>query len=85
MKSSALFFVWVYLVAATFVEVSVAYSIPFSPLVLLALGILSTSQGISIMLFYMHLKNEPPSIKLFAILPLMFLAALIVAMIASLG
>jgi len=48
-------------------------------------GILASSQAVAVVLFYMDLKNEPGSIRVFALIPLMFLAALLIAMLATLG
>lgn len=47
--------------------------------------ILATSQAVAVVLFYMQLKDEPGSLRLFAIIPIMFLSALLIAMLASLG
>jgi Prokaryotic Cytochrome C oxidase subunit IV len=47
--------------------------------------ILATSQAVAVVLFYMQLKDEPGSIRLFALIPIMFLSALLIAMLASLG
>jgi hypothetical protein len=46
---------------------------------------LATSQAVAIVIFYMQLKEEPGSLRLFALIPIMFLAALLIAMVASLG
>jgi len=48
-------------------------------------SILATSQAVAIVLFYMQLKDEPGSLRLFALIPIMFLSALLIAMLASLG
>jgi len=47
--------------------------------------ILATSQAVAVVLFYMQLKDEPGSLRLFALIPIMFLSALFIAMLASLG
>jgi len=48
-------------------------------------SILATSQAVAIILFYMQLKDEPGALRLFALIPIMFLSALLIAMLASLG
>ena len=48
-------------------------------------SILATSQAVAVVLFYMQLKEEPGSLRLFALIPIMFLSALLIAMLASLG
>jgi len=48
-------------------------------------SILATSQAVAVVLFYMQLKDEPGSLRLFALIPIMFLSALLIAMLASLG
>jgi caa(3)-type oxidase subunit IV len=77
--------VWGYLVLATAVEVEAYYALASHGLVLLVIGVLAASQAMSIALFFMHLREEPNSLKLFALIPIMFLAALLVTLVASLG
>ncbi len=48
-------------------------------------SVLAASQAVAIVLFYMQLKDEPGSLRLFALIPIMFLSALLIAMLASLG
>jgi heme/copper-type cytochrome/quinol oxidase subunit 4 len=43
------------------------------------------SQGAAAMLFYMDLKDEPASLKLLVLIPLMFIAGLLITVVASLG
>jgi caa(3)-type oxidase subunit IV len=72
------------MVVAVLAEVEVFYSLSGGALTAVV-SILATSQAVAIVLFYMHLKDEPGSLRLFALIPLMFLSALLIAMIASLG
>jgi len=46
---------------------------------------LALSQGAAAMLFYMDLKDEPASLKLLVLIPLMFIAGLLITVVASLG
>ena len=66
-------------------EVEVFYAISSVSVVVTVVSILATSQAVAVVLFYMHLKDEPGSLRLFALIPLMFLSALLIAMIAALG
>lgn len=66
-------------------EVAVFYTHDSAIVVTAAIGILAASQAVSIVIFYMHLKDEPGSIRLFALIPVMFLSALLIAMVATLG
>ncbi|MDG6988800.1 MAG: cytochrome C oxidase subunit IV family protein [Nitrososphaerota archaeon] len=77
--------VWVYMVLAVLTEVIIYYQHLVYPVLVSAVSILATSQGVAIVLFYMQMKDEPASVKLFAIIPIMFLSALLVAELASLG
>jgi hypothetical protein len=78
--------VWAYMVVAVFAEVETFYikTIAYSTMATVV-TILATSQAVAVVLFYMQLKDEPGSLRLFALIPIMFLAALLIAMLASLG
>jgi hypothetical protein len=77
--------VWVYMVLAVLAESETALSISAFTTVATVVTILATSQAVAIVLFYMQLKDEPGSLRLFALIPIMFLSALLIAMLASLG
>ncbi len=81
--------VWGYMVLAVLSEVFTFYNLHATagsyPLMVTVVLILAASQAVAIVLFYMQLTSEPGSIKLFALIPIMFLSALIIAMLASLG
>jgi caa(3)-type oxidase subunit IV len=85
MNNKLLLAVWAYLVAATVAEAEIYYQLAASALVTASVAILAASQALAVVVFYMHLKEEPNSLRLFAIIPIMFLAALLVVMVASLG
>ena len=77
--------VWAYMVVAVLTEVFAFYSISVYSTMATVITLLATSQAVAIVLFYMQLKDEPGGLRLFALIPIMFLAALLIAMLASLG
>ena len=85
MRTIVAFGVWAYMVLAVFSEVAAFYLIPSYGTMATVVSILATSQASAIVLFYMQLKDEPGSLRLFALIPIMFLSALLIAMLASLG
>jgi hypothetical protein len=85
MKTIIALGVWVYMVVAVLAEVEAFYVISAYSTAAAVITILATSQAVAVVLFYMQLKDEPGSLRLFALIPIMFLSALLVAMLASLG
>jgi len=85
MRTIVAFGVWAYMVLAVLSEVAAFYMIPSYGTMATVVSILATSQASAIVLFYMQLKDEPGSLRLFALIPIMFLSALLIAMLASLG
>ena len=73
------------MVVAVLTEVFAFYRIANYSTMATVVTILATSQAAAIVLFYMQLKDEPGSLRLFAVIPIMFLSALLIAMLASLG
>jgi len=73
------------MVLAVLTEVFAFYRIASYSTMATVVSILATSQAAAIVLFYMQLREEPGSLRLFAIIPIMFLSALLIAMLASLG
>jgi len=73
------------MMVAILTEVEAFYILGSGSIVTAVISILAASQAVAIVLFYMHLKDEPGSLRLFALIPLMFLSALLIAMIAALG
>ena len=85
MRTTVAVGVWAYMMVAVLTEAALFYrGLPYSTLAT-AVSLLATSQAVAVVLFYMQLKDEPGGLRLFALIPLMFLAALLVAMLASLG
>lgn len=74
-----------YMVVAILTEVATFYNIHVYSTVATVVTILATSQATAIILFFMQLREEPGPLRLFALIPIMFLAALLIAMLASLG
>ena len=85
MKTSVALGVWAYMVLAVLTEVFAFYRIASYSTMATVVSILATSQAAAIVLFYMQLREGPGSLRLFAIIPIMFLSALLIAMLASLG
>ena len=85
MKTSVALGVWAYMMLAVLTEVFAFYRITNYPTMATVVSILATSQAAAIVLFYMQLREEPGSLRLFALIPIMFLSALLIAMLASLG
>lgn len=85
MKTSVLAGVWVYMLIAVIAEVYAAESIPNVVTAATAVIAFALSQAAAIVLFYMNLKEEPGSLIITVIIPLMFLAGLLISMVASLG
>jgi heme/copper-type cytochrome/quinol oxidase subunit 4 len=77
--------VWGYMVLAVLTEVAAATSTLAYSTAVIVVTVLATSQAVAIVAFFMQLKDEPGSLRLFAIIPIMFLSALLIAMLASLG
>ena len=77
--------VWAYMMVAVLTEVGVFYMYPPYSVLVTVVSILATSQAAAVVLFYMQLREEPGPLRLFALIPIMFLAALLIAMLASLG
>lgn len=73
------------MVAAVLSEVETFYYVPGPAIADAVITIFATSQAVAVVLFYMQLKDEPGSVKLFMVIPIMFLAGLLIAMLASLG
>jgi len=73
------------MMVAVLTEVFSFYNIASYSSMATVVSILATSQAVAIVLFYMQLKDEPGSLRLFALIPIMFLSALLIAMLASLG
>ncbi len=85
MKAWVALGVWGYMVVAVLAEVSAFYMVSSYVTMASVVSVLATSQAVAVVLFYMQLKDEPGSLRLFALIPIMFLSALLIAELASLG
>lgn len=85
MRSLDLVLIWVYLASATAIEVLLFYAFPGDIFVNYAISILALSKAVFIFGYYMHIRYEQRSLKIFSIIPLFFLIALLVGMFAALG
>jgi len=85
MKTLTVISVWVYMLLAVMAEVLSFYYIKGVVVQTSIIAILAMSQAVAVAVFYMQLKDEPGSVRLFALVGMMFLSALLIAMVASLG
>jgi len=77
--------VWLYTILALVTEVYASENIPSVVTAATVVIIFALSQAAAIVLFYMDLKDEPGSVILMVIIPIMFLAGLLISVVASLG
>jgi len=77
--------VWLYTILALVTEVYAAENIPNVFTATTVVIIFALSQAAGIVLFYMDLKDEPGSVIVMIIIPIMFLAGLLISVVASLG
>jgi hypothetical protein len=77
--------VWAYMMLAVLAEVEAFYAVHVYATAATVITVLAASQAVAVVLFYMQLKDEPGSLRLFALIPIMFLSALFIALLASLG
>jgi len=77
--------VWLYTILALVTEVYASENIPSVITAATVVIIFALSQAAAIVLFYMDLKDEPGSVILMVIIPIMFLAGLLISVVASLG
>jgi len=73
------------MVLAVLTEVEAATSLTVYSTAASVVTVLAASQAVAIVVFFMQLKDEPGGLRLFALIPIMFLSALLIAMLASLG
>ena len=85
MRTSVVAGVWIYMMLAVVAEVFSFYYLKSFAVQTTVIVTLAMSQAVAVAVFYMQLKEEPGSVRLFAIVGVMFLAALLIATVASLG
>ena len=84
MRTLDVVLIWVYLAAATVVEVVLFYALPGNPIVNYLISILALSKAVFIFTYYMHIRYEPKGLKFFSIIPLFFMLALLLGMLTTL-
>jgi cytochrome c oxidase subunit IV len=82
-KTSFLVSVWVYTLVTVIAEVYVKYAVSNLYLAATAIVVFAISQGAAVVAFYMNLKEEPGSLILMVIIPLMFISGLLITVVAS--
>ncbi len=85
MKIALTIGIWIYLVAATVLEVVIFYLLPAAAIVNLSIGILAASKAVLIVMYYMHLRYESRSIQFLILPPTLLVAVLILTLIFSVG
>ena len=85
MRDSVLVAVWLYTVIAVLAEVYTAQHVSDTLTAASAVVLFALSQAAAIVAFYMDLKDEPGSLILMVLIPVMFLAGLLISVVASLG
>ena len=85
MRTPVLAAVWAYTMGSVLVEVYAAQTISNVYFVAGALVAFALSQAAAIIMFYMNLHEEPGSLKLLILIPIMFLSGLLITLVASLG
>jgi len=74
--------VWIYTLLTVVLEVFVSQNIPGATPAVIAFAF---SQAAAVLLFYMELKDAPGSVIVMFMIPLMFIAGLLISIVASLG
>jgi len=85
MRNSVLVAVWLYTIIAVLAEVYTAQHVSDALTAASAVVIFALSQAAAVVAFYMDLKDEPGSLILMVLIPVMFLAGLLISVVASLG
>jgi len=85
MKNTVLVAVWLYTIMAVLAEVYTAQHVSDTLTAASAVIIFALSQAAAVVVFYMDLRDEPGSLILMVLIPVMFLAGLLVSVVASLG
>ena len=85
MRDSVLVAVWLYTIIAVLAEVYTAQHVSDTLTAASAVILFALSQAAAIVAFYMDLKDEPGSLILMVLIPVMFLAGLLISVVASLG
>ena len=82
MRTNVIMGVWAYTLLTVLAEVYVAQHVPSPTPAIVAFAL---SQAAAVLLFYMDLKDEPGSVIVMFVIPLMFISGLLISIVASLG
>jgi heme/copper-type cytochrome/quinol oxidase subunit 4 len=85
MRNSVLVSVWLYTMVAVLAEVYTSQNVTNSLTAASAIIAFAISQAAAVVIFYMDIKDEPGSLLLMVLIPVMFLAGLLISVVASLG
>ena len=85
MRDRVLVAVWLYTIVAVIAEVYTAQHVSDTLTAASAIVVFALSQAAAVVAFYMDLKEEPGSLILMVLIPVMFLAGLLISVVASLG
>ena len=85
MRNRVLVAVWLYTMIAVLAEVYTVQHVSDTLTAASAVVVFALSQAAAVVAFYMDLKDEPGSLILMVLIPVMFLAGLLISVVASLG
>jgi len=85
LKTPVLATVWAYTMVSVVAEVYAAETVSDVYFVIAAVVAFALSQAAAIIMFYMNMREEPGSMKLLILIPIMFLSGLLITLVASLG
>jgi heme/copper-type cytochrome/quinol oxidase subunit 4 len=74
--------VWIYTLLAVIVEVYAAEYVASATALVVGIAL---TQAAAVLFFYMDLKDEPGSVVIMFLIPIMFLSGLLISVVASLG
>jgi hypothetical protein len=83
MKTTLAVGIWLYLVAATVVEVAVFYVSPGSLNIDVVIGVIAAISAVITAMFSMGIREEPTSIQYLFIIPVLLVGVLIVTLLLS--
>jgi len=81
-RTIVLMSVWIYTLLTVVLEVFISQNVPSAAP---AVVVFALSQAAAVLLFYMELKDAPGSVIVMFMIPLMFIAGLLISIVASLG
>ena len=85
MKTSSLVSVWIFTLGAILAEVYVSYTVSDLYFAASAIILFAISQAAAVVGYYMNLREEPNSLVILVVVPLMFISGLLITVVASQG